>query len=149
MKLQNIYECERKQVDKFARFFLLPSYFKYIGIGLFVLSLGLLIGLINFADGNEGMKLLARNVILISMLLVALTREPFEDELVEKLRGQAFSLAFITGVAFGLVQPYINYLVASLVRPEKAEFSLMGEFVILWFMLVVYLCFFHLLKKTS
>ena len=149
MNLQNIYECERSQVDKFAKYFLLPGYFKAFGVALLILSIAFLFGIAFFAEGSETTKLLARNVILISLLLIALAREPFEDELVEKLRGQAFSFAFITGVAFALFQPYINYLLAALIRPEKAEFASVGEFVILWFMLIIYLCFFHLLKRTS
>lgn len=149
MNLQNIYECERSQIDKFAKRFLLPGYFKTIGITLLILSLVFVLAVGFLTEGGETAKILARNVILISLLFIALAREPLEDELVEKLRGQAFSFAFITGVVFALVQPYVNYLAATIIRPEKAAFEGIGEFVILWFMLVVYLSFFHLLKRTS
>jgi len=149
MNLQNVYECERRRIDKFSKYLLLPSYFKTIGIALFIISFAFLIGFAILVESGEVVKTLARNVMLIALLLVALAKEPVEDELVEKLRGQAFSFAFITGVAFALFQPYINYVVAALVKPEKAIFAQLGDFVILWFMLCMYLCFFRLLKRTS
>ncbi|NNE97455.1 MAG: hypothetical protein HKN25_00405, partial [Pyrinomonadaceae bacterium] len=105
MNLQDIYQCERRSVDKFAKKFLLPEYFRRIGIGMFVVSLASLLGAAILTETGEAVKLLLKNVILISLTLIALAKEPFEDEFVEKLRGQAFSFAFVSGIVFALFQP--------------------------------------------
>ncbi len=149
MNTTQLLECERKRLHKFRRRLHLPNYFKKIGLAIFVASILFLLGVAIFTDGNEAFKLIIKSVMLISLLLIVLAKEPIEDELVDQLRGQAFSFAFISGVVYAVVQPYVNYLIAVLLKPEKAVFAGLGDFVILWFMLVVYLCFFHLLKRTT
>ena len=89
-----------------------------------------------------------KQIMLVRLLSMAISKEKTEDEMIPKLRADAFSLAFICGIIYTLVQPYINYAVAALVRPEKAIFEEFGAFIILWFMLTVYLLFFYALKKA-
>ena len=149
MNTTDFLECERNRFSKFRRRLTLPNYFKKLGFGIFILSIFCLLGVAIFTDGNEVIKLIIKNIMLISLLAIAISKEPIEDELVDQLRGQAFSFAFITGVIYAVFQPYVNYLVAAVVRPEKAAFEGLGDFVILWFMLVVYLLSFRMLKRTS
>lgn len=149
MNLRDIQDCETKRLNKYKRFLVLPNYFKKIGLVIFIISLVFVLAVGFLTEGNETIKQIGKNITLISLLIIVLSKEKIEDELIEKLRGQAFTLAFITGVIYAIFQPYINYLVAAVVKPEKAVFEQLGDFVILWFMLVVYLCFFYMLKRTA
>ena len=81
-------------------------------------------------------------------MVIAISKEKIEDEMIVNLRSKAFSFAFICGVIYALVQPYINYGVASMVAPEKAVYEEFGAFIILWFMLTIHLMFFHVLKRA-
>lgn len=149
MNIEKALECERNSFQRFAGFLILPNYFKKVGI-IFATFTFILLFCLGFAtEANESLKLILKNLILVSLLAAVLSKEVIEDEFVEKLRGQAFTFAFITGVGFALFQPYVNYIAAALIKPEKAVFEQMGDFVILWFMLIVYLAFFYLLKRTS
>ncbi len=130
MNKQEFLDCERTRLDKFKRYVLLPNYTKRIGLVLFVLSFALLIATEFFPERAETLIVAAKNIILISMLMIALAKEKIEDELVEKLRSQAFSFAFITGVIFSIFQPYVNYLVAAVVEPEKLVFEPIGDSVV-------------------
>lgn len=149
MNLSELKECEVNRLQRLKSHLVLPNYFKKIGIAIFILSFLFVLAVGFFTDGNEVIKTVGKNIILISLLMIVLSREKIEDELIEKLRGQAFTFAFIAGVVYAIFQPYINYLVSVIVRPEKVIFEQLGDFVILWFLLTVYLCFFHLLKRTA
>lgn len=149
MNIDSFCEGERRRLNKLQSFLSLPNYFKKIGVACFVVSMIALFSIRYFVESPETIKLALKNVILISMLLIALAREKVEDELIEKLRGQAYTIAFICGVIYALVQPYVNYFVKVLLEPDKASYSQMGEFIVLWFMLCIYLCFFHGLKRVS
>lgn len=148
MNINQIYDCEARRLRKFHERLLLPNYFRKVGIALLIISIITLLALGFFVDGTAIIKEVAKKIILVSLLLIALSREKIEDELIEKLRGQAYSFAFVCGVIYALIQPLINYLTAAVVRPEKAIFAELSVFIILWFMLVVYLCIFYLLART-
>ena len=65
------------------------------------------------------------------------------------IRGHAFSFAFIAGVVYALVMPITDYVVDLVIDSKEASYSELGDFIILWFMMVMYLAFFNLLKKTQ
>lgn len=82
------------------------------------------------------------------MLIITISKDEIVDELTEKLRTQAFQAAFIFGVLYALIQPYITYLMASLIGKEnKTDFLQLGDFQLLFFMLLVQIWFYWLLKK--
>ena len=153
MNMKEILECERQQSTKIMKFIFLPNYFKTIGLIITLLGFTAKIVLSNFQENSETIAFisanLVENIILVAMLMIVLSREKIEDELVEKLRNQAFMFAFLTGVLFTIFQPYITYLVGLIIKPGNLSFERLDDFVILWFMLVVYILHFHLLKKTS
>lgn len=149
MNLNNICESERRSLNRLKKALLIPNYFKTIGIVIFLAALVSVLFIGTFIDGGETVKLVLKKIMLVALLLFALAKEKIEDELVEKLRSQAYSAAFICGVIYTLVQPLVNLAVAALIKPEKAIYADLGDFVILWFMLFVYICLFNLLKRTS
>jgi hypothetical protein len=86
-------------------------------------------------------------VVLVGLLMIAISKEKVEDEMIRTIRGQAFSMAFIAGVIYTLVQPLINYIVAFFVEKDKEPLTDIGDFQVLWFLLTMYLLFFYMIKK--
>jgi len=86
---------------------------------------------------------------LVFLFVIVISKEKIEDERIQKIRGQAFSFTFLAAVLYVLVQPLVTYFVALLVKSEKAVVEDLGDFQILWFMLIVYLVFFHFVKKRE
>ncbi|WP_051285126.1 hypothetical protein [Aequorivita capsosiphonis] len=127
----------------------LPNTWKRIGWAIFIVSLVLIL-LNRFIDINHIVfKSILKNTMLVGLLIVIISKEKIEDELVENLRSKAFSFAFIMGVAWVLVQPLLNYLVSFLIKPQDANYQDLGDFQILWFLLIIYLTIFWFLKKRN
>jgi len=127
----------------------LPNSWKKIGWGILFLSLVLLL-LNQYFDINHLMfKSILKNTTLVGLLIVTVSKEKIEDELVESLRAKAFSFAFIMGVTWVLVQPLINYTVSFLITPLRANYQDLGDFQILWFLLIIYLTTFWFLKRRN
>lgn len=138
-------ECERKSLERMKRFHL-PNAFKKIGIVLAIFSFILLFANAFLWDTIE-LRWLAKYGLLGGMLLISISKDKIEDELITKLRMQSYTFAFIAVVLFTLAQPFINYLVDFIVQDEGAVFKDMGDFQILWFLLSVQVFYFMYLKK--
>lgn len=148
MNMKSIVECERKKGEKFLNF-RLPHYYKKIGWVGFALVFTVLLST-KFFDGDyEVLKIVLKKLSLVFLLLVVFSKEKIEDEMIQKIRAQSFSFAFLGGVLYTLGQPIINYFVFLIATPEKAIVEDLGDFQILWFMLTVYLMFFYVTKKRS
>ena len=50
-----------------------------------------------------------------------------------QLRARSYVMAFIFGVVYAILQPYINYVVALILKKENAGFEELSSFVIIWF----------------
>ena len=129
-------------------FYQLPNLYKRIGWGIVILSAILLISKKVFLSDLSIVSQIAKNLALLGLLIVIISKEKIEDELIGMIRGKAFSFAFIAGVVYTLVMPITDYLVDIAIGKQDASYNELGDFIILWFMMVVYLAFFNLLKKT-
>ena len=147
MDLKNIYEYERKKLEKLKRY-QLPHTYKKIGWGLIFVSLLVLILKKFYLTDQMEIGQIAKNGMLVGMLVIIISKEKIEDELIGMIRGQAFSFAFIAGVVYALVMPLTDYIVDLVFKTKEASYSELGDFIILWFMMVMYLAFFTLLKRT-
>ncbi len=137
-------ESERRKLDRMNKF-QLPHSYKRIGWGIVIVSFLLMIAK-KFVDEPTWVKPILTNLMIVGFLLVSLAKEKIEDELIEKLRAQSYRLAFVFGVVYSLVQPYIEYGVDYLLNEEKAEIGF-SYFQVLIFMLVVQIMFFNNLKR--
>ncbi|MEM9823611.1 MAG: hypothetical protein AAF985_21175 [Bacteroidota bacterium] len=145
MFLNSILECERNSVKKMEKL-QLPNSFKKIGIGLALFSLLFL--LVNkFTFNSPDFRTAIKYGLLLGMLLISVSKEQIEDELMVKLRMQAYRLAFIFGVFLTLIQPFINYFVDYLFDPSGAVIQDTGNFEILWILLSVQVIYFEVLKR--
>ncbi|MDX1463570.1 MAG: hypothetical protein R3359_10975 [Marinirhabdus sp.] len=146
--MKSIQDCEARKIDKLLNF-RLPHYAKKIGWILCLLSLGTILSL-KFIDGDWTiLKVILKRLILVSLFIVVLAREKVEDERLQHIRAKTFSLTFLFSAIYILIQPVINTIVGSILGKEQDVFQDLGDFVILWFMLVVYLTFFHFAKKRD
>ena len=139
-------EAEYRRLKKLQNF-QLPSYYKKIGVGLIILSFIALVLLSAFATDVDLMRSIFRKGLLIGLLMVSLAKEEIEDELTIKLRTQSYSMAFICGVLYAVIQPYVNYLFNAQVKMKDVPYSDLGDFQVLIFMLLIQLGFFGLLKR--
>ena len=91
---------------------LLPPKFKKIAFGLMALSILILPLHLNefvFIE-KEVAKTLLSSGMLLSFLLLALTRDKVEDELTLIIRMKALAASFIYGVGYVVLRPFVNLL---------------------------------------
>ena len=144
MENSTIYDRETKMLGKFYNFQLANS-FKNIGyfitIGTFVLMIA-----VKFLEEPDWVKPVLKVVLLVGMLIISMSRDQVEDELIDSLRSKSYRLAFIMGVLYALIQPLVNFAVGSAL---KSDVELVGfdYFQVLFFMLLVQLMMFWQLKR--
>jgi len=128
--------------------FQIPYTFKKIGWIVFIVSfISIFVIAINVTDNDLKKPLLIATQygILLSLLLISLSREPIEDEFIKSTRLQSYMIAFIAGVAQALVSPFIHIGVDTLLT-EESSFQPAGNFYILWILLLCQIICFNVLK---
>ncbi|MDG1039940.1 MAG: hypothetical protein P8H13_04045 [Polaribacter sp.] len=139
-------DCERSTIQKIL-IFRLPRYFRTLGIVLFAISFLCMFLKSSFPEHASVLKEGANRLMLVAMLFMSMAKDKEEDELTILLRGQSYAAAFILGVVYALVMPYIEYGVSNLVNTEAETFKELGDFQILLFMLMIQLMYYSVLKK--
>ena len=144
MENSSFCDKETKMLNKFYNFQLANSYKKlgyYIAFGTF----GLMIAK-KFFEEPDWVKPALKVLLLIGMLVISLSKDKVEDELIDSLRSKSYRLAFIMGVLYALVQPIVNFAVGSVLN-QDAELAGFDYFQVLFFMLLVQLMMFWQLKR--
>ncbi len=145
MTIRKIIEWDRKAFQR-LRNFQLPHYFKRIGLVLFLVVLATMFAL-KFTEAEPfWLRNLLRNFLLIGLLMISVSKERVEDEMMGALRAQSYAIAFVLGVVYALIQPYIDYVVALVVDSGDAVLDV-SYFQVLAFMLLVQLLFFRMMVK--
>lgn len=93
-------------------------------------------------------KPMLRNLLVISFLIISLSREKIEDEMMVQLRALSYRMAFVIGVIYYVLQPKVDYLVSNYIDPEGEpwEFS---AFQLIIFMLLIQVMFFNVFKRKG
>lgn len=146
MSKQTICERERSHLEKMNKFQLGFKYKKIgliIAIGAFVLMIGR-----RFIENSEWVRLILHGTLLLGLLIISLSKEKLEDEFIDSLRSQSYRLAFLLAIVYSLVQPLINYGVATVLNQDDTLEGF-SYFQVLFFMLVVQLMFFWQLKRFN
>jgi hypothetical protein len=147
MKVEKIMDCERKQMNKMLNF-RLPNVYLIIGVAIVVLSIFMMFWRAFAMEGDtEWLRTLTKKGLVVGMLLMSISKDKEEDELTVKLRMQSYALAFVIGVVYALVMPYVDYGVSNVVKPEGETLKNLGDFQVLVFMLMIQLMFYHTLKR--
>lgn len=147
MSFKKVSECERTKLESFLDKFQLPNVYKKVGLTVFVLGF-LLLTVIKFIDNEPlwvrpGLK----QMMLVGLLIISISREKIEDELIQILRSKSYSLAFIIGVIYIMLQPLINYIVNFILGTTEEPDNL-GYVQVLLFMLLIQVGFFEVLKRN-
>lgn len=147
MEKSSFIECERKGLERLINF-RLPHYFYKIGMLIAGLAIVMMFVRAFAMEGDqEVLKEVFKKVLLIGMLFMSIAKDKVEDEMVLKLRMQSYTYAFVAGVIYALVMPFVEYGVSNAIKPEGEEFHDIGDFQLLLFILMVQLLCFHTLKR--
>ena len=147
MNIHKAEKCERTKLEQFLNKVQLPQYCKKIGITIAALSFAAMI-ILKFID-NEALWInpFFKHALLIGLLIISLSREKIEDELITVLRSKSYALAFIIGVLYTLFQPIANYIVDFILGKQDTPTEI-GYIQVLLFMLLIQVGFFELLKRN-
>ncbi len=139
-------EAEGRRIRRWIHF-QLPHSYKKVGIWSSLLIIALMIAK-RFVAEPIWAKPLLSSLLIVAMLMVSLSKEKIEDEWITSLRALSYRWAFVMGVLYALIQPYINYAVDFILGSDQPQVDT-GYFPVLVFMLLVQLLCFHQLKRTS
>lgn len=146
MDTKKVIECERTKIERWSEF-QLPNRWKTIGTLLCLVTFSTMIGL-KFTDSEPlWLKEVLRKSLLVGFLIVILSKEKIEDEMLGALRAKAFTLAFVIGVLYALAQPLIDNLVHNLIYEPNPDNDF-SYFQLLSFMLLIQIMFFEVLKRN-
>jgi len=123
---------------------LLPANFKKIAFGIMLLSVLFVILAISkvLTIDREIVKTISESTILISLLLLALTKNKIEDEMTLRIRLKAFAASFIYGAVIVVVEPFLNLLFGDRFLFEKNTVELLISMFLFYFIMM------FLMKKS-
>lgn len=142
MNVKSIMECERKNIDKLKKY-QLSNQFKKVGWIIF----GIAFVALFLTTKDTNLKLIAKYSILIGLLIVSISKEKIEDELVKNLRMHSFTFAFIFAVFIAITNPLFSFLTNFVFTEKQEPFSGIGDWMILWLLLSIQVFYFEYLKK--
>ena len=147
MNMNHLLKWEANNLKKLQNLKLLPYRVKGIATTMVFLTIvALIAGKFLFGDYHT-VRLLIKNLLLVSLLLISIASDKVEDELTLVLRLQSYAVAFIAGVIYALVQPFANLLVEFVISTETATFAELDVKQVLFFMLLVQLFYFNVTKR--
>jgi hypothetical protein len=139
--------CKRNRFYKLINL-RLPYRFMVIGVAVVLLSIAVMfIRAFAMAGETEWLKQLLQKTLLVGMLIMSLSKDKVEDEMTISLRAQSYAIAFVIGVIYALVMPYVEFGVSNMVHSGGETFKDLGDFQVLLFMLMIQLMFYHNLKR--
>lgn len=114
---------------------LLPVKFKKAALGVLALVIlfSVLYKLEMFEMDKEISKSISITGILLSLLILAITRSKVEDELTLRIRLRAFASSFIFGVGFIIIEPFANLLFGDNFMTDKGAPELLLTMLLFYF----------------
>jgi len=147
MNLKSIPECERTKLERFLNKVQLPNSYKKIGFAIALLSFIVMIVLKFISNEPLWIKQILKQAMIIGLLIISLSKEQIEDELIETLRSKSYALAFIIGVGYTMLQPLANYIVDQILGKQDTPTEI-GYVQVILFMLLIQVGFFEVLKRN-
>ncbi len=145
--MENSTYCEREnaRIQKLYKF-QLAHRFKRVGYLVTALFVVLIFARKIMEYDGEFVKTMIKNGFLLGLLIISISKEKVEDELIESLRTKSYRIAFVLTVAYAVVQPIIEFVVETIIKGE-ASLGDFSYFQVLVFMLIVQIGFFEQLKR--
>lgn len=148
MNLKSFKEYERKSLENMKKY-QLPNWFKKIGIGIILISI-VAFFMNKFSIEDIDIKLISKYGILVGLLLISISKEKIEDELITSLRMQSYTFSFIAGVIITLLtNPIFNFIANFISQRQGKNFQEVGDWEILWILLSVQIFYFEFLKRMN
>jgi hypothetical protein len=139
-----------RKIDKYTNF-LLPNKFKRIGLALYMLAFISYLAVVLFVEDVWYCCLfqnLAKMIAILGLLMIAISKEKIEDELIAKIRMQSYHYAVIGTV---IVQFFISFFPLIFVLPFPAETLKITKSIdvsVLLYLLLIKVIIFQKLKKA-
>ena len=147
MILKETEKCERTKLEQFLNKVQLSNSYKKIGFLITVLSFVVMIAFKFIDDEPLWIKQILKQAMIIGLLIISLSKERIEDELIESLRSKSYALAFIIGVGYTMLQPLANYIVDLILGKQDSPTEI-GYVQVILFMLLIQVGFFEVLKRN-
>ncbi|WP_426090677.1 hypothetical protein [Flavobacterium sp. DSR3-2] len=104
-------EGDIEKINKFIGY-QLPNKFKIVGLVLFITSILSIILFESFFGNSKYYSLLdriAQTGLVLGLLIISISKEKMEDELMIKIRLQSYNYAVMGAVLLYLIMPFVNY----------------------------------------
>ena len=110
-------EGDIEKIDKFTGY-QLPNKFKIVGLVVFIASILSIITSLKLymldIKYHELFERIALSGSVIGLLIISISREKIEDELIGKIRMQSYNYAVIVTVLIYLILPFIHFSIVSI-----------------------------------
>lgn len=128
----------------------LPNKFKIVGLVLCIISI-ISISIVAFSlenfRYNDLLDRIAKTGMVLGLLIISISKEKIEDELIAKIRMQSYNYTVIGTVLCYLIFPFINFTIVSIFSSmPKIEGS--KDIPLLGVMLIMQIFTFRKLKKA-
>nr|WP_315157127.1 hypothetical protein [uncultured Flavobacterium sp.] len=116
MKTKSKQVGEIKEIDKITGF-QLPHKFKVVGLALFVISILSIVTSLKLylldVKYHELFERIALSFSVVGLLIISVSREKIEDELIVKIRMQSYNYAVIGTLVVYLILPFVHFIIVS------------------------------------
>ncbi len=115
---------------------LLPHYFKKIGfaiLGLVGVTIASIL-IFHIPVDKVWTKTITQTGILLSLLIIAISKNKVEDELTLLLRLKALSGSFIAIIVIVIIDPYLNYIFQGEIGKGIIDFRIIITMFIMYFL---------------
>ena len=110
-------EGDIEKIDKFTGY-QLPNKFKIVGLVVVIVSILSIVTSLKIyildVKYHELFERIALSVSVIGLLIISISREKIEDELIGKIRMQSYNYAVIVTVLIYLILPFIHFTIVSI-----------------------------------
>ncbi len=120
---------------------LLPTKYKnvgYVGIGLAIIVF-ILLSLTKMVE-KEQVSFIIKSILAMSFLIIALSKDKIEDELIENIRLKAFAYSFVLATFIVFIFPVLDVVLGG-------EFKMMSGLDLLMYMFGYYFFNFYNMKS--
>lgn len=146
MNKESILNCERTKLERWSKF-QLPNMYKKVGYVLAISSFIVMILMKTLDSEPEWLRPILKQLMIVGFLIVSLSKEKVEDEMIKDLRSKSYALAFVMGVFYSITLPFAGYVVDVFLGSESG-LSEASFFEGLLSMLGVQIAFFEVLKRN-
>lgn len=138
-------KSRNQNLSNIKTFALLPTWFKPLGCLLVLISFLAFIGIVWLNIEPEPARTFVRTSMLLGFFLIAISKDKLEDERTVNLRTQSFAWAFLFGIAYTLIFPYLEFGIDS-IRGAGESIRRITSFESLSMLLAMQIGFYHYLK---